>query len=415
MGSTPDRLSTQHTAPGPLKILLISRCPPYPLHLGDRLIVWHLARELAQRGHMLDLLAYTQLPTDTDQIQHYQPFFRQVKLFPEPRRTMLEYARRLILPGARFPRRAEQSWSPELWRTIEMHLHTHRYDIVHVFGGVQVYEFVYALRGLPALITPYESYSLYLKRQVEQQGGLVNWVNHWLARAFERWMFAPYACTVVVAQPDKDELLATNPRLRVEVISNGIDATYFSANRTHFEPATLLFVGNYAYPPNVDAAKLLAAVILPEVRRRLPEAKLLLVGNAPPPEIQALQSASVTVTGHVPDIRVYHEQAAVFVCPLRTGAGIKNKVLEALAMGVPVVATPLSVDGIAVEPNHSALLTDDKHIASEVVRLLQDPALQRRLSTNGRTLVESRYSWSGVAEQYIQLYADIRAGKNRLD
>src|SRR5512134_1462541 len=96
-------------------ILLISRCPPYPLHLGDRLIIWHLARELSQRGHTLDLLAYTQLPTDAGEQQHYQPFFRHIALFPEPRRTIRDYLQRLIFPARRFPRSADQAWSPEMW------------------------------------------------------------------------------------------------------------------------------------------------------------------------------------------------------------------------------------------------------------------------------------------------------------
>ncbi|MFN8561310.1 MAG: glycosyltransferase family 4 protein [Anaerolineae bacterium] len=121
----------------------------------------------------------------------------------------------------------------------------------------------------------------------------------------------------------------------------------------------------------------------------------MITGSAPPPELQSLRDA-IIVSGHVPDMRTYLETAAVFVCPLRLGAGIKNKVLEALALACPLVATPLSVDGIAVrDAGHDALIaeTDNKQIAAAVLRLLADAALRDQLGANGRADRESRYSW----------------------
>jgi glycosyltransferase involved in cell wall biosynthesis len=387
---------------------MISRCPPYPLHLGDRLIVWHLAQGLSRRGHTVDLLAYTQLPTDADERGAYASFFRHIELFPEPPRTTGDYLQRLLLPARRFPKSADASWSPAMWHAIEAQLKKRPYDVVHVFGGIQVYEFYNLVRDIPALITPYESYSLYLKRAVEQFGGVTNQMNRHIARNFERWMFAPYAATTVVAQPDKDELLSINPQLPVEVIGNGVDLDYFQLRQAPPGKYTLLFVGNYEYPPNVDAANVLATQILPEVRRQMPDVKLFLVGNAPPPEIQALQNEHIFVTGRVPDVREYHKGAAIFVSALRTGAGIKNKVLEALAMGVPVVATPLSVDGIAVEHNVSALIAEIPNMAAEIVGLLQDEPRQKSLAAAGRKLIEDRYSWTSIVAQYEALYEKIR-------
>jgi glycosyltransferase involved in cell wall biosynthesis len=107
----------------------------------------------------------------------------------------------------------------------------------------------------------------------------------------------------------------------------------------------------------------------------------------------------------VPDVRPFLARATVFVCPLRLGAGIKNKVLEALAMGLPVVATPLSVDGIEVQPGRDALIVRDDELAEAVVRVLQDAALRERLSTSGRALVAAQYSWEQVAARYEALYA----------
>ncbi len=396
----------------PKHILLISRCPPYPIHLGDRLIIWHLVRHLVQRGHTIDLLAFANRPQDWQEIPQYAPFFRLVELYPEPSRTPLSYLQRAFFPAARFPHHAEQAWSPQMWQAITRRLSLERYDVIHLFGGVQVYEFARALAGHPALITPYESYSLYLRRVVARQRGLNGLAARlqWrFARLYERFMFTPYDRVVVIAEPDRDELLHLNPSLPVEVIPNGIDLSFFQREDAPRDEATLLFVGNYEYAPNVDAALRLAHDILPQVRAERPDARLLLVGNAPPPQVQALASDAIEVTGRVPDVRPYLARATAFVCPLTLGAGLKNKVLEALAMGCPVVATPLSVDGIAVEHNTSALVAPVDQLAQETLRLLNDTTLQRRLSITGHQLIIERYSWEQVATRYDQLYDELAA------
>jgi glycosyltransferase involved in cell wall biosynthesis len=460
-----------------MNILLISRCPPWPLYLGDRLIVYHLARELAARGHTLDLLAFTNQFEDIADRAHYADYFRHIELFPEPPRSQFSYFWRLLNPRAHFPRTGGQSWSPEMWQAIEQRLAAERYDVAHLFGGVQVYEYAYAVAALPALITPYESYSLYLRRMlspsppaplprkrgegshserqffIPKRSKLVSQadtgkpfsstnvekeikdllpmrpplpgklrlhgegmgvrvlsrvrssLNYRAARAYERFMFAPYRRTVVVSEADRDELRAINPALPIDVIPNGVDlGTFTPDNKEVREPYTLLFTGNYEYAPNVDAALRLAREVLPAVQARIPAARLWLVGNAPPPELQALASEAITVTGRVPDVRPYLARASVFVSALRLGAGIKNKVLEALAMGCPVIATPLSVDGIAARDGQEVVIAELDALPEAIIRLLNDAPLWQRLSSNGRTLIETRYSWARVAEMYEKLY-----------
>lgn len=387
-----------------MRVLMISRCPPYPIHLGDRLIIYHLARDLRQHGVQIDLLAFANTPADW-QINWADtaPYFNQVTLIPEPRRGAAAYLRRALLPGQRFPQSAAQAWSPAMWQAIQEHRARASYTLAHLFGGVQVYEFWQAVADLPTVIVPYESYSLYLRRMP----GLAARIRRRLAQNFESWMFAPYARTVVVSERDRAELLALNPALPVEVISNGVDLDYFQPQNTPREAAALLFTGNYDYAPNVDAALYLATRVLPQVQKFVPSVKLWLVGNAPPPALQALASEAVIVTGRVPDVRPYLARAAVFVSPLRQGAGIKNKVLEALAMGLPVVATPISVDGIHVTHGHDALVADEHHLVQAVLTLLHDEDLRQKLSTNGRVLIYNQYSWARIAGLYAALYASV--------
>jgi glycosyltransferase involved in cell wall biosynthesis len=220
-------------------------------------------------------------------------------------------------------------------------------------------------------------------------------------------MFTPFGRTVVVAERDRDALLSLNPALPVSVIPNGVDLDRFPVSAAPRQPDTLLFTGNFEYGPNADAARLLAREVLPAVQQSRPAARLLLVGNAPPPDIQALASPSVVVTGRVPDVLPYLQQAAVYVSPLRLGAGIKNKVLEALAACCPVIGTPLSFDGIAVTDGESAAVATLDQLPTATVRVLEDSALQARLGDGGRALIKSRYTWAHVAEQYEQLYRSV--------
>jgi glycosyltransferase involved in cell wall biosynthesis len=417
-----------------VRILLIARCPPYPLHLGDRLIVYHLARTLSARGHAIDLIAFTSDLDDITFRDSYSDFFASVHLLPEAPRSPASVLARALFPRSRFPRAESGAWSAEMWQTIRAHIEREQYDIAHVFGGISVYEYAGALiesggRALPALITPYESYSLYLEREknTTPSSGVRQTISRAirleLARRYESFMFAPppplpsYRRVVVLSDADADALRAFNPAHPLCVIPNGVDTAYFAPNADDRAPAKtvpyLLFLGNYDYAPNADAARWLMREVMPRVWAVAPAVALQVVGNAPtdPMRADAGDDVRIAITGRVPDVRPYYAGAAAFACGLRFGAGIKNKVLEAMAMGCPVVATPLSADGIAATPEGDIVIADadPDAFAAALIRVLGDDALQARLRTNGRALVESRYSWEGVAAQYERLYTEIRA------
>lgn len=397
-------------------LLLISRCPPYPLHLGDRLIIGNLAPEFKARGVETDLVALC--PPDPNQsrqtayqrdlalVPQYRDQYRSVTLLPEPRRSGPSYVRRLLNKDARFPQLAAQAWSPALFEQVRQHLASQRYDAIWLFGSVQVYEVAAALDGRPALITPYESYARFLNTVLKQGFTPSAWLRQRMAAAYESFMFAPYSRVVVLAEPDAAMLRQLAPSLTVEVIPNGVRLPTLDPDARR--PDVLLFVGNFEYPPNVEAAKYLIEELLPIVRKRYPQVQLWLVGNAPPPELRQHTSSHIRVTGYVDDMTMYMEQAAVFVAPLTVGTGLKNKVLEALAHRLPVVGTQLSVDGIHVVHEESALIGEVDDLPALVLRALEDDALRQRMGQAGRELVEQDHSWASVAERYLALFEALR-------
>ena len=390
-------------------ILLISRCPPWPLHIGDRVLLWHMTRELARRGHVMDLLALYDREQDPDELAGYRDFFRHVELIPQLPRGRSAYLRRLLQPSTRFAHSPRMSFCPELWRAIERRLRERDYDLAHCFGSVSVYEFYPLLASLPNLITPYESYSLFLQ-SAARQGRISARLQLPIARRYESFMYTPYDRTVVIGEKDRRTLLSLQPGLDVALIPNGIDLQRFPWRHQERDPATLLFVGNYDYAPNQDAARLLIGRVMPRIWRHLPQARLQLVGNNPPAWMRQVEDPRIEVTGRVPAVQPYLARATAFACPLRIGAGVKNKVLEALSSGLPVVATPLSLDGIAARPGESAIVTPINDFADSVLALLGDEALRERLSRRGRDLVEAQYTWEGTASGYERLFDEITRG-----
>jgi glycosyltransferase involved in cell wall biosynthesis len=162
-----------------------------------------------------------------------------------------------------------------------------------------------------------------------------------------------------------------------------------------------------SYFPNIEAVRFFTDAIWPLVREAVPEARFTIVGRNPDPSLRALADADpgISVTGTVPDIRPYIEQATLYVCPVQTGAGIKNKVLEAMAMQRPIVATSFACTGIDVRSGVHMLLRDDpEEFAAAVIGLLRDPAQRARLGRSARQMVEQQYGWTANAQHVESLY-----------
>jgi glycosyltransferase involved in cell wall biosynthesis len=393
-------------------MLLISRCPPFPLYQGDRLIPYHLARQLSSRHYYIDLIAFYNDPRDIAEIPRYERYFRDIQLIREPYRGTFDYFSRMRRQEEMFPTQAGDAWSPEMWEAIQSRLSTFRYDVVKLFGGIQVYEYRELVRTLPNVIVPYESYSLFLQRQLKHERNILKRMTLraqlGAARYYEKRMFNDYDHVVVLSENDERALHELALELPIRVIPNGVDTEYFTPTGHEPETPILIFVGNFSYAPNADAAMYLAREIFPGVKRQVPQARLLLVGSNPTDAMKKLASKSIEITGRVPDLRPYLERALIFVSPLRFGAGIKNKILEAMAMQKSIVATPLSCDGIDLHHEQNVLYgRTTQELVHAVVKLIKDGSLRHRMARANRELTENRFTWRRVVDRYEELYIQL--------
>ena len=226
--------------------------------------------------------------------------------------------------------------------------------------------------------------------------------------AYERASLGKFDAVVCFTAKDRQDLLALAPGARVVVIPPCGPALARPEVSGAIQPDTILFVGNFIHPPNVDAALRLAGAIFPRVRARHPDAVLQLVGDAPPAAVRRLAGDGVVVTGRVPDVATFLDAAAVVVAPLWTGGGIRIKVMDALAFGKPLVATPLAAEGMdAVDGRDLLLARTDEEFADSINSLLADATLRANLSANARAWA-TRFGTPGrVASAFDGLYRSL--------
>jgi glycosyltransferase involved in cell wall biosynthesis len=210
---------------------------------------------------------------------------------------------------------------------------------------------------------------------------------------------------VTFTEEDADLLRELRSGARVVRIAPGIALPSAAADPIGVPPWRVLFIGSFVHPPNVDAAIRLAESIFPAVRARVPSARLELVGDQPPAAVRRLAGPGVDVTGYVPDTWPHVEAAAVVAAPLRLGGGMRLKVLEALAAGKALVATPRAVAGLDLEPGTHAVVVDgDAELGDALVELLEDPARRTRIGAAAREFARAELGWGPAVAAYERLY-----------
>ena len=385
----------------PLNVLVIDRSPPVDRLQGNSLIGAEIFARL--RDHRLTLLApatdtTATLPAGVFERVHLVPRPSPIPAIAgsfEPGLSRLPGAPGLDLASARAMR-----------RQLDALTRRESFDVVHVR---QLPMAAYGRRiQAGRLLELIDSETLGAERALPRTRRTR--LRARMARNVERLAMRGYDVVTAVAEADAERLRRLDPTRRVEVVPNGVDLERFGALPTgRSEPGVLVFVGAMSFPPNVVAMRYFVEQVLPRIRAERPDARLLIVGRDPGPAVREMGGhPGVEVVGEVDDVGPYLARASVFVAPILSGSGIKNKVLEAFAAGRPVVASPLAVEGLPVIDGHEARIAEDAHgFARAVVELLGDPMAADRIGAAGRALVERRYTWEACADAYRRLYEEL--------
>jgi glycosyltransferase involved in cell wall biosynthesis len=307
---------------------------------------------------------------------------------------------------------------PGLRRMLDSLLSRRAFDIVNVEQPFLAHERLARAppgRPLPRLVLDEHNIEFDLVRQqVQNEAGLARRIHN--ARNWPKVMreelglWRRFDGVTFCSEADEERARALVPSVRSAVIPNSVDVDYFkpSPQDPPSDGSTVLFFGAINYYPNVDGLLYLLHEVWPLLAKSHPRARLKIVGQHPTPEILAFRGPRVEVSGQVEDVRPHLSSAAVSIAPLRIGGGTRFKILEAMAMARPVVSTPLGAEGIKFESGRHLLLADDAAaFARAVGRILDDAQLANHLASEGRALVEARYSWAVAADRLDLFFREL--------
>jgi len=263
----------------------------------------------------------------------------------------------------------------------------------------------------PSALIVHDIHAESLRKQFKVTGWrphkLVRLIDWFKTGYYERRVLAKHENLIAVSRADEAYLKRNFPRARVAFSSNGVDTERFLRNGHKDDGKTLLFVGGFEYEPNADAFFYFCREILPLVRAELPDLKFVAVGRNPTTAMREYAAANhgIELTGAVEDVRPFYGRASVVVLPLRFGSGMKLKTLEAFAMGVPVVSTPVGVEGIDAEDGvHCSVADTAETFAARILQFLSYQETGRQTAQSARALVDQKYSWKSLL---LQLEAEL--------
>jgi sugar transferase (PEP-CTERM/EpsH1 system associated) len=395
-------------------MLFISHRIPYPPDRGEKIRGWNLIRHLGKK-YRLHYGCLIDDPADWQHVPRLQPLCADFAAFGIDKRWQKLRALLRFRPGR--PLMLDYYDHPGLHRWARETLARERIDIVYIYSTAMA-PYVLQAEGPRRILdmqdidsekwTQYAARSRWPMRLVwAREGRTLLAYEREAAMACERTLF------VSEQECRRFAELVPEARDRIDRLEQGVDLEQFSPAARLDNPypdaaPRLVFTGNMDYWPNADAAIYFAREVMPLLRRRDPAPRFVIVGANPTPEVQALAALGVQVTGRVPDVRPYVAHAAVSVAPLRLARGIQNKVLEAMALGRPVVASPQAFEGVRAQAGQDLLVGDGAAALARLIDEVLDGA-HPSLGASGRRAVERGYAWAGTLARLDGFLDDPRA------
>lgn len=410
-----------------MKILFIV---PYAPNL-IRTRPYNLIRGLRRQGHIVTLVTLWETARELESLRELEQ--EEISVVCARLTKQRSVWNALCALPTQTPLQAVYCWQPELLPLLARELSSGQFDVIHVehlrgaHYGLWLQSHLGTSKSVPIVWDSVDCISYLFEQAAHRSGSLMRRIVAWLelnrTRRYEGWLAQQFDSVLVTSSADKCALehLAMNGAQskggtsfnseRIAVLPNGVDLRFFVPVDQPRASDTLVLTGKMSYHANITAALYLVSEVMPRVWQKNPQARLQVVGHRPPSQIMNLEQRfprRVQVTGTVPDVRPYLAKATLAVVPILYGAGIQNKVLEAMAMETPVVATSKAVSAISVQNEDHLLLGDTPdELAHQIMRALDDDLLRKRIAQNGRRYVESMHDWNLIVGKLEKTYNDV--------
>ncbi|MFW8590623.1 glycosyltransferase family 4 protein [Glaciecola sp. 2405UD65-10] len=387
-----------------MKILLMTDALPFPLDHGLKLRVFNFCREL-YKIHEIDLLCYDTSPLP----EELAPLFHRVFQFEKPKAndTSNNIVHKVLNP---FSYEGLVRSSEDAKLSFPNLINEYEYDLIWVYRGMMTT--LPEKLNTPVVADIIDDYMLDYWRRLKAATKLVDKAKYYkwykTVCSYEREVFSRATRLVFASSPDAEACARQLKHTPCDVVSNGVDVNYYNAlEGIQKDPNLIVFEGKMDFAPNEDGMLFFCEEVFPKILKIRPQTKLRIVGKNPTPAISALASPNIEVTGFVDDVRTYVQEASVFVCPLRFGSGVKNKILQAWSLGMPVVGTTKTTGGINAIDGQNMLIEDDaSQFAIKVCDLLDDTNMQAKLGANARRDIVADFSWQTKSKELNALFEE---------
>jgi polysaccharide biosynthesis protein PslH len=378
---------------------------PYPLEKGDKLRAYFQLRDLSEH-YRIALFCTNEKEVGAAHFDEVSKFCESIHILRLRKAGMLFAALYAVITGKPF--QVAYFYRLRHQRTVNRMLEKLRPD--HIYCQlIRSSEYVKHYHLCPKTLDYMDALSKGMERRIATEPSYRRWFYKTEFRRladYERRIFDYFENKTIISSQDR-QLILHPDRHSISIIPNGVSAHFFE-KLTREKDYELLFTGNMSYPPNVAAAEYLAAEILPQLHARGHKLRLLLSGADPSPKIRALASEYVHVTGWVDDIRESYARSKIFVAPMFLGTGLQNKLLEAMAAGVPCITTKLANNALGATDNENILLAENSAaFVEKIIIILTDQSKFHEILNSAHDFVLNNYSWKHQNDLLIQ---SIRSG-----
>ena len=382
-----------------MKILFITSRFPFPLEKGDKLRAFNFIKCLSQQ-HEIHLFAITEnkpSPQDLQQLQPYCSSITTVALSKPQIVWNLFKACFTQLPFqvSYFTFGKAQAQLRSLQQKIQAD--------AAFFHLIRTAELTDSIGNIPAAIDYMDTFSVGIKRRIASESILTKWLWKWEYHKllhYEAAVFSRFRAHTIISEQDRS-FLPIIQKENITVIPNGVTTHPLQTSSKKYQ---IIFAGNMNYPPNIEAVTFLVKKIMPLVWQKIPDAKVVIAGAEPAAAVQKLANPKVEVTGWVNNIQEYFLASQMLVAPMLTSIGLQNKLLEAMALGIPCVTSGLANNALQATPGKQILVANDAEtFAVHIVNLLENKELEDTISNEAYRFVLENYSWKKVAHSLNKL------------
>lgn len=382
-----------------MNILFLANRFPYPPYRGDKLKIYNLSKRL-YNDHNLFLVTFIQDKNDYNYIPDLEKIFKEVHVVYLPK--IYSNLKCFLKLFSSKPYQIIYFESKRLKRLIKKFLKENNIDAVHV-QHLRMSQYVNEFNDFKKILDLPDAYSLYWKRRANLKRNLIQKVfdriEYKKVLKFES-IIKQFDLSLVCSHEDKEILEKAHGVDNIRILPNGVDLDFFKAkNHDYSINDKIIFTGNMDYAPNVDACVYFVNDIFPTIVDKVPTVKFFIVGQKPVNKILNLQSKNVIVTGFIKEINKEYNNSAVAISPVRFGAGTLNKVLEPMAMGIPVVSTEVGFKGLGIESGEGVILANEtKDFADAVVKLLMNKNYRKEIGMKGLNVIKEKFNWDKITK-----------------